>query len=293
MPFADLPARHERSAPCFDDARPEEVEHYFADLQHLLAANAVVAEDKMKQAAVKYLKSVGTEKLWRTTPAFTDAAQTYKEFKTEILSLYPSAGTDCTFSIQDLDMLIGERARVGIISTNNIADYYCQFLLISRYLISKNRLSSIDQSRNFMCSFRPELAQRVMQRLELRLPTHLPEDLYTISEVYNAVNFIIGGPAGGAFTTAVQSQPAGQYQPSPYWAPPPPTYGTMQAYTVPPPPRNPYTPPAAQPSSDPTTIKIEALTAAVASLGKMLKTAIETQQSGGKPRNAGPRCTRS
>jgi hypothetical protein len=68
-------------------------------------------------------------------------------------------------------------------------------------------------------------------------------------------------------------------------------YRTMQAYTVPPPPRNPYTPPAAQPSSDPTTIKIEALTAAVASLGEMLKTAIETQQSSGKPRNAGPRPT--
>jgi hypothetical protein len=289
MPFADLPARHERSAPCFDNARPEEVEHYFADLQHLLAANAVVAEDEMKQAAVKYLKSVGTEKLWRTTPAFADAAQTYEEFKTEILSLYPSAGTDRTFSIQDLDMLIGERVQVGIISTNDVADYYRQFLLISRYLISKNCLSSIDQLQNFMCGFRPELVQRVMQRLELRLPTHLPEDPYTISEVYEAANFIIGGPAGGAFTTAVQSQPAGQYQPSPYWALPPPTYGTTQAYTAPPPPRNPYTPPAAQPSSDPTTIKIEALTAAVASLGEMLKTAIETQQSSGKPRNAGPR----
>jgi hypothetical protein len=92
MPFADLPARHERSAPCFDDARLKEVECYFADLQHLLAANTVVAEDKMKQAAVKYLKSVGTEKLWRTTPAFANAAQTYKELKTEILSLVPQCG---------------------------------------------------------------------------------------------------------------------------------------------------------------------------------------------------------
>jgi hypothetical protein len=62
----------------------------------------------MKQAAVKYLKSVGTKKLWRTTPTFANAAQTYKEFKTEILSLYPSVGTDRTFSIQDLDMLISK-----------------------------------------------------------------------------------------------------------------------------------------------------------------------------------------
>jgi hypothetical protein len=100
----------------------------------------------MKQAAIKYLKSVGTKKLWRTMPAFTDAGQTYKEFKTEILSLYPSTSTDHTFSIQDLDMLIGKQVWVGIISTNDITDYYCQFLLILHYLISKNCLSSIDQS---------------------------------------------------------------------------------------------------------------------------------------------------
>jgi hypothetical protein len=126
-----------------------------------------------------------------------------------------------------------------------------------------------------------------MQQLELHLPTHLLEDLYTINKVYNATNFIIGGPAGSAFTTAVQSQPVGQYQPSPYWAPPLPTYGTPQAYAAPPPPQNLYVPPTAQPSSDPTTIKIEALTAAVASLGEMLKTAIKMQQSSSKPRNVG------
>jgi hypothetical protein len=126
--------------------------------------------------------------------------------------------------------------QVGIISTNNIVDYYRQFLLISCYLISKNHLSSIDQSQNFMHSFRPELAQCLMQRLELCLPTHLPEDPYTINKVYKAANFIISGPAGGAFTTVVQSQPAGQYQLSPYWAPLLPTYRTMQAYTAPPPP---------------------------------------------------------
>jgi hypothetical protein len=151
MPFANLPARHERSALCFNDTRPKEVEHYFADLQHLLAANAVVAEDEMKQAAIKYLKSVGTKKLWRTTPAFADAVQTYEEFKTEILSLYPSTGTDRTFSIQDLDKLISERAQVGIISTNNVADYYCQFLLILCYLISKNRLP-VSTSRKTSCT---------------------------------------------------------------------------------------------------------------------------------------------
>ena len=52
--------------------------------------------------------------------------------------------------MQDLDLLIGELARVGVFSTNDVGDYFRQFLLITRYLISKNRMSAAEQSRNFI-----------------------------------------------------------------------------------------------------------------------------------------------
>jgi hypothetical protein len=272
-----LPARHERSAPCFDDTRPEEVERYFADLEDLFTTLAINDENQKKQAAVKYLKAVSTEKLWKSSPAFDDIARSYADFKTEILHLYPSSGLDRTYTLQDLDMLIGERARVGIISANDVADYYRQFLLISRYLISKNRMSTIDQSRSFLRGLSPELAHRVRQRLELRYPAHMPEDPYPITDVYDATNFIIGGSGGGTLAAAPlqTGQQAGQYQPAAYWAPP------QQVYNAATSPQNPYARPAPPASADPTTIKIEALTAAVASLGEMLKMAIDTQQGGG------------
>lgn len=283
--MANLPAQHERSAPCFDDTRPEEVERYFSDLEDLFTVHAVANENERKQAAIRYLKAVGTEKLWRSSPAFSSAANTYDEFKAEVLRLYPSAGVDRTYSIQDLDRLISERARVGIYSANDIADYFRQFLLISRYLIGKGRLSTIDQSRNFIRGFSPNLAHQVMQRLQLRFPTHMPEDPYRIDDVYDAANFIIGGPTQGAFlSTPAQAPQAGQYQPAPYWP-------QQQAHASPATYQSPYAPmQAATPApADPATVKIKALTAAVASLGEMLKTAIEAQQGGGKPRSAGPR----
>jgi hypothetical protein len=145
MPFADLPARHEHSAPCFDDTRPKEVERYFVDLQHLLAANS--SSRGQNEASCHQIPQIcWDQKALEDNACIHYAGQTYKEFKTEILSLYPSTSTDHTFSIQDLDMLIGKQVWVGIISTNDITDYYCQFLLILHYLISKNCLSSIDQS---------------------------------------------------------------------------------------------------------------------------------------------------
>ena len=41
-------------------------------------------------------------------------------------------------------------------------------------------------------------------------------------------------------------------------------------------------------STDPTAVKIEALTTVIANLGEMFKMVLEVQQGGGQPRNAGP-----
>ena len=101
-----------------------------------------------------------------------------------------------------------------------------------------------------------------MQRLQLKFPNHFPEDPYDVDHVYDAANFVIGGPTPGAAFISAPLPPT--YQQSPYQ-------------------------PSAPPVADPTTVKLEALTTAVASLGEMFKMVLETQQGGGKPRNAAPR----
>ena len=136
-----MPARGERSAPFFDDTQPEELSRYFADLQFLLNRFQVVDENERKQAAVKYLK-IRTESLWKTTAAWLDPAATFDDFKTEVFRLYPGMTSNRTWSIQDLDLLIGHTSHVGILTTADLGEYYRQFLLISCYLISMNHLST-------------------------------------------------------------------------------------------------------------------------------------------------------
>ena len=65
MVFADLPARHECTAPSFDKN--------FLDLDTLFDDHTIQAEDEKKRAAVQYIKNVGTKKLWRSNPAYADA----------------------------------------------------------------------------------------------------------------------------------------------------------------------------------------------------------------------------
>jgi hypothetical protein len=260
LPSANLPGRSERSAPSFDDSQPEELERYFADLQVLFDRYAVVDDQERKQAALKYLK-IRTESLWKTTEAWADQTKTYEEFKTEVFTLYPGATGDRTYTIQDLDMLIGHFARVGILNSIDLGDYYRRFLLISRFLISKGCLSTQEQSRSFLRGLQPQLEAQVKQRLQLKFIDHCPDDPYDFAVIYEAVSYVLRG------STSTMAAPIQGISPTAFSAP------------------------VTSPVQDPTQVKLEALTAAIASLGEVVKTALQaqTQQAGAaKPRNQGP-----
>ena len=83
--------------------------------------------------------------------------------------------------MQDLDALIGQYARTGIGSTADLGEYHRQFMLISRYLISKNHLAMQEQSWMFLHGFPTQFsvaaatrAQASRSRARLADPDSLP-----------------------------------------------------------------------------------------------------------------------
>ena len=262
MPLADLPARSERSAPSFDDNQPEELERYFADLETLLDRHTVNADQEKKQAALKYLK-IRTENLWKTTEAWTDPTKTYDEFKAEVFKLYPGSSSDRTYTMQDLDLIIGHYARIGILTSTDLGEYYRRFLLISRYLISKNRLSTQEQSRSFLRGLPPQLEAKVRQRLQQKLIDHFPDDPYALSDIYEAVSYVLMGAGPHSVTMA-----------------PPQSTGSAA-----------FTNPVTSPASDSTNVKLEALATAITGLSEMFKTVLQNQHVGSKPKSSGAAST--
>ena len=257
MPFVDLPARGERSAPAFDDHQPEELGRYFEDLESLLTRHNVTDEQEMKRAAVRYLR-IRTESLWKTTIAWNDLTKTFDEFKDEVFKLYPGSSGDRTYSIQDLDLLIGHFSRVGIRTSAELGEYHRQFLLISRYLIAKGRLAETEQSRMFFRGLQPDLEQRTRQRLQQKYIDKYPDDPHDLSVIFEAVTYVLIGTSS---TQMAQASPQAQRAP------------------------NPSTTSSGGSTSSADT-KIEALAAVVASLGEMVKTVLQTQ-AGAPPRSTG------
>ena len=90
MPLSDLPARREETAPSFLDDQPDELERYFEDLHTLFTHHNIADQQDRKEAACRYT-SIHTEQLWKTTSAWSDPAQSFGDFKTEVSKLYPGA----------------------------------------------------------------------------------------------------------------------------------------------------------------------------------------------------------
>src|SRR6266849_2817356 len=190
MPFSDLPTRRERSAPSLDGNQPEDLERYFSDLQMLLLRHSVTDENQCKKAALRYL-TIQTERLWKTTDAWTDQSKTYAQFRSEIFGLYPGASGGRIYMIQDLKSAIGHYSQAGIQSRADLGEYYRRFLLISQYLIGQGCLSPQEQSRFFFRGFQPHLEQRIRQRLQQKFIDHFPDDPYVLSDILEAADFML------------------------------------------------------------------------------------------------------
>ena len=188
-----MPARGDRNAPQFDSHKPHELRRYFSDLEFLFGRSAVTDNTEKKGHATRFL-SVEDQEVWETIGSFSDATKSYDDFKRDILRLYAGNNEDRRYAISDLDALIGEYSRVGILSMEDLTTFYRQFLRITTYLISKNRLSATEQSRAFLRAMHPEsFAREIKLQLRIKNPNNHPEDPYPLSELYEAAEFALAG----------------------------------------------------------------------------------------------------
>ena len=113
---------------------------------------------EMKKQVLKYV-NVDTEQMWKMFPENVLAAHSYEEFKDTILDQYPDATGDFTYSIRDMDLLIGERQHIGIATMQDLSDYHLQFLAITQWLISTEHLVVLEQQHAYVRAFQPPLPQ--------------------------------------------------------------------------------------------------------------------------------------
>ena len=158
-----MPARGHSSAPKFTADQPRELQRYFQELEILLDSAHIVDAQIMKKHACRYL-NVDSAELWELIAEYA-APSTFDEFKRAIFKLYPSSEDEHKWTITDMDKLVGEQLRVGILDANELGAYYRLFYMITQFLIRKNRISAAEQSRAFICGFQSDLWNRIQRQV--------------------------------------------------------------------------------------------------------------------------------
>jgi hypothetical protein len=103
-----------------------------------------------------------------------------------------------------MDKVVGERSRLGVISLGDLGEYYRQFLTITRFLRSKNRLSEAEQSRAFARGFQPDLWNRIASQLQLKLPDHFPDDPYNLDDIHEAARYVLHSTPSTILMNSIQ-----------------------------------------------------------------------------------------
>jgi hypothetical protein len=126
MSLADMPTRRERTAPSFDDNRPEELDRYFADLDLLFLRHQVSDDSEKKRAAVNY-PAIAVERLWKSALSFADTTSSYADFKAEVIQMYPEASPVQQYTISGLQQLVSDYSCAPIRSEQELSRYYQDF----------------------------------------------------------------------------------------------------------------------------------------------------------------------
>jgi hypothetical protein len=190
MPVYDLPTPNDASAPRFDKENPRGLAGYFEELEYLFERHRVSDATQRKQSAVRYV-AVDVQELWQCAAAWGDPTRSYEAFKAEVHAFYPEASDTFRYTTWDLNALVNERAQCEMESVEDLGIFYRNFIVISTFLIKRDRLSTLEQARWFLSGFTGNQITHLQQRLELKNPKAHFDDIPDLADILEEAQFVL------------------------------------------------------------------------------------------------------
>ncbi|KAJ6533678.1 hypothetical protein B0H19DRAFT_1004813, partial [Mycena capillaripes] len=185
-----MPARNDRIAPVFDSQKPRDLRRYFSDLEFLFSRSSITGDTEKTFHATRFL-SIDDQELWELVPELADPAASFAQFTAAIFRLYPEADPSRRYSIAHLDALVTELSHVESLSRARFFEFYRRFFVISSSLCAHDRLSVHEQSRSFVRAIPSHIWHPVQKRLSIKFPDVHPDDPYPLSDLRDAVDFVL------------------------------------------------------------------------------------------------------
>ena len=212
----------ECTAPIFDPAQPNTLRQYFAQLEALFARCQVASELEKKEYATSYL-SWNVAEGWEALPQYTDASETYANFKDRLFDLYNQS--DLRYTYGDLTQFISNQSRLNIQSLQSLSEFHLRFIAISTHLLNLGIISKREQSQMYLQVFDLFLRSKIELRLQIQFPEHPAAHPHPIDAILEAAQWILRDPSSTHLCPALTPSP-------PNVSPPMRTFSDENASTV-------------------------------------------------------------
>lgn len=111
--------------------------------------------------------------------------------KAEVYALYPEATDTFRYTVWDLEALVSEQAQREMQSIEDLHAFYWKFIVISTFLVKRNRLASLEQARWFLGAYSGNQASHLPQRLKLKYPDAHTNNIPDLVDVFEEAQFVL------------------------------------------------------------------------------------------------------
>ncbi|KAF6741667.1 hypothetical protein DFP72DRAFT_861731 [Ephemerocybe angulata] len=189
--YATLPGKNERRAPRWD-AIPRTLGEFLDEYEEL-CTECGASEPQMVESVFRYAPNSDIRSMWKALSMDTTIDGSWRAFRKLIVDNTPGAGDDRRHTKSELDLLVAKFSARPMRTHGEFNEYWQRFYPIATYLHKAGRLSNEDRSRRFLQGLPLNLQRRVRAQLRNEYPKHHPEDLFTVKEIYDAINFVLTG----------------------------------------------------------------------------------------------------
>lgn len=173
--------------------------NYFKDLEYFFTIYGMTGDRDKKDQAIVYLEGRDVT-IFQIPTQFADAS-TYDIWKAALIPLYPGCSAEQFCTLSDVTTLVRNTAK-SLQTQIDLGEFFRDFVSQTSWLIQKGRLSTIEQGRLFLEALPPQLQNQVLAHLAAKDPDHIPDDPYTLSELYSAASIRMYGTSSAATPVA-------------------------------------------------------------------------------------------
>lgn len=169
--------------------------NYFKDLEYFFTIYGMTDDRARKDQAIVYVDGRDAT-IFKIPSQFADQSP-YEDWKAALIPLYPGCSAEQFCSLSDVTNLV-RNASKSLQTQTDLGEFFRDFVSQTSWLIQKGRLSTIEQGRLFLEALPPQLQNQVLAHLAAKDPDHIPDDPYTLNELYNAASIRMYGTSSAA-----------------------------------------------------------------------------------------------